>query len=234
MPGRGPFDKFTVRARNVMQLAQQEARRLSHNYIDTEHLLLGLIAEGGGIAARVLASNGLDLDAGRAAVDEVAGPGEAPQLGEIGLTPRGKLAIEKGVTEARKLRHHFIGTEHLLLGLLQVPDGIAYRIVQRSADIAAIQAQTLALIGEATPEEAAEPLPKSNVVMCRLDDDDLNFLDTLIEAGVRTTRSDAAAWLIRAGIQANGQLFDSVRDKVAQIRQLREEARSLANQTLTP
>lgn len=137
------------------------------------------------------------------------------------------------MAEARKL-HHSVGTEHLLLGLLQVPDGY------RPPHPAALRGHrhdpgpTLALIDEATPAEAAEPLPKSNVVMCRLDGDDLNALDTLIEAGVRTTRSDAAAWLIRAGIQANGQLFDSVRDKVAQIRQLREEARGLANQTLTP
>jgi ATP-dependent Clp protease ATP-binding subunit ClpA len=235
MPSRGPFDKFTVRARNVLQLAQEEARRLNHNYIGTEHVLLGLIAEGGGIAAKVLTSIGLDLDSVRAAVEEAVGPGEAPVLGEIGLTPRGRRVIEKGVAEARKQRHRFIGTEHLLLGLLQVSDGMGYRILQRLADVAAIQAQTLAVIANADPEEVpAEPLPKSNVVMCRLDDEDLNALDTLIEAGVRTTRSDAAAWLIRAGIQTNGPLFESVRDKVAQIRQLREEARSLANQTLTP
>ena len=235
MPPRDRVDKFTVRARTVLQLAQQEARRLNHNYIGTEHLLLGLIAEGGGIAAKVLANIGLDLEAGRAAVDEAVGPGGCPpQVGDIGLTPRSKQALEKGVAEARKLRHHFIGTEHLLLGLLQVPDGVAHRILLRFADSAAIQAQTVASIGEAPPEEAVvEPLPKSNVIMCRLDDDDLNAVDTLIEAGVRSTRSDAAAWLIRAGIQSNGQLFESVRDKVAQIRQLREEARSLANQTLT-
>ena len=234
MPGRGPFDKFTVRARNVLQLAQDEARRLNHNYIGTEHLLLGLIAEGDGIAAKVLANIGLDPDSGRAAVEEVVGPGEHPVLGEIGLTPRGKQVIEKGVAEARKLRHHFIGTEHLLLGLLLVSDGAGYRILERFADIAAIQAQTIALIADAASEESsAEPLPKSNVVMCRLDDDDLNAIDTLIEAGVRTTRSDAAAWLIRAGIHANGPLFDSVRDKVTQIRLLREEARTLANKTLT-
>lgn len=233
MPGRGPFDRFTARARTVLQVAQDEAGRLNHNYIGSEHLLLGLIREDDGIAAKVLASIGLGLDAGRAAVEELVGPGEGPVLGEIGLTPRAKLVIDKGVAEARKLRHHFIGTEHLLLGLLEVPDGVACRVLQRFADIAAIRAQTVALIADSAREEApAEALPKSNVVMCRLDDDDLNALDTLIEAGVRTTRSDAAAWLIRAGIHANGQLFDSVRDKVAQIRQLREEARTLASKTL--
>lgn len=235
MPPRDRFDKFTVRARNVLQIAQQEARRLNHNYIGTEHLLLGLLAEVGGIAARVLVETGLDLEAGRAAVEQVVGPGEgAPQVGDIGLTPRSKRALENAVAEAKKLRQHFIGTEHLLLGLLQVTDGVSARVLERFGETAAIQAQTLALIAESAPEEAvpAEPQPKANVVMCRLDDDDLNALDTLIEAGVRTTRSDAAAWLIRAGIQTNGQLFESVRDKVAQIRQLREEARSLANQTL--
>ena len=196
-------------------------------------MLLGLIADGEGIAARVLVNIGLDLSTGRAAVEELASPGDAAVVGQIGLTPRGKLLIDKGVAEARKLGHRFIGTEHLLLGL-QVPDGIGYRILQRFADVAAISTQTLALIADAAPEEpGAEPMTKSNVVMCRLDDDDLNALDTLIEAGVRTTRSDAAAWLIRAGIQANDPLFNSVRDKVAQIRRLREEACVLANQTLT-
>ena len=131
-------------------------------------------------------------------MEELASSGDAAVLGQIDT--RGKLALEKGVAEARKLGHRFIGTEHLLLGLLQVPEGIGYRILQRCADIAAISTHTLALIADATPEEPrVEPMTKSNVVMCRLDDDDLNALDRLLEAGVRTTRSDAAAWLIRAG-----------------------------------
>ena len=197
-------------------------------------MLVGLTAEGDGIAARVLASIGLELDSVRTAVEEVAPAGEEPaQVGDIGLTPRGKQVLEKGAAEARKLRHNYVGTEHLLLGLLQVTDGLAHRILQRYGDPSVIQNQTLALIAESQPEELpAEALPKSNVVMCRLGDDDVNALDTLIEAGVRTTRSDAAAWLIRAGIQSNEQLFESVRDKVAQIRELRAEARTLANQTL--
>jgi len=111
------FDKFTERARKVLQLAQEEAQRFNHNYIGTEHLLLGLVREGEGVAAKVLANLGVELNKVRSAVEFIIGRGDRTVTGDIGLTPRAKKVIELSVDEARRLNHHYIGTEHLLLGL---------------------------------------------------------------------------------------------------------------------
>ena len=110
------FDKFTERARKVLSLAQEEAQRFNHNYIGTEHLLLGLVREGDGVAAKVLGNLGVELNKVRSAVEFIIGRGDRIVLGEIGLTPRAKKVIELAVDEARRLNHHYIGTEHLLLG----------------------------------------------------------------------------------------------------------------------
>jgi len=112
------FDKFTERARRVLTLAQEEALRFNHNYIGTEHLLLGLVREGEGVAAKVLANLGVELNKVRSAVEFIIGRGDRAVMGEIGLTPRAKKVIELAVDEARRLGHHYIGTEHLLLGLV--------------------------------------------------------------------------------------------------------------------
>jgi ATP-dependent Clp protease ATP-binding subunit ClpC len=109
------FDKFTERARKVLSLAQEEAQRFQHNYIGTEHLLLGLVREGEGVAAKVLSNLGVELNKVRSAVEFIIGRGDRIVLGEIGLTPRAKKVIELAVDEARRLNHHYIGTEHLLL-----------------------------------------------------------------------------------------------------------------------
>jgi hypothetical protein len=124
------FERFTERSRKVMALAQEEATRFNHNYIGTEHLLLGLVSEGDGVAARVLTNLGVRLTKVRNAVTFIVGRGEAPAVGEIGLTPRAKRAIELGVDEARRLNHHYIGTEHLLLGLLREGQGIAAGVLE--------------------------------------------------------------------------------------------------------
>src|SRR3972149_5054367 len=112
------FDKFTERARKVLTLAQEEAQRFNHNYIGTEHLLLGLVREGDGVAAKVLANLGVELNKVRSAVEFIIGRGDRTVTGEIGLTPRAKKGIELAVDAARRLSHHYIGTEHLLLGLV--------------------------------------------------------------------------------------------------------------------
>ena len=116
---RDRFEKFTERARRVLSLAQEEAQRLHHNYMGTEHLLLGLVREGDGVAARVLAHQGVSLAQVREAVEFIIGRGDRVVTGEIGLTPRAKRVIELAVDEARRLNHHYIGTEHLLLGLVR-------------------------------------------------------------------------------------------------------------------
>jgi len=124
------FEKFTERARKVLTLAQEEARRFNHNYIGTEHLLLGLVREGDGVAARVLMSMGVQLPKVRSAVEFIIGRGESTVVGEIGLTPRAKKVIELAVDEARRLNHHYIGTEHLLLGLVREGEGIAAGVLE--------------------------------------------------------------------------------------------------------
>ncbi|MBU2009794.1 MAG: ATP-dependent Clp protease ATP-binding subunit [Chloroflexi bacterium] len=124
------FEKFSERARRVLTLAQEEAQRFNHNYIGTEHILLGLVREGEGVAARVLANLGVELSKVRAAVEFIIGRGERPTTGEIGLTPRAKRVIELAVDEARRLNHNYIGTEHLLLGLLREGEGVAAGVLE--------------------------------------------------------------------------------------------------------
>ncbi|MFA4837240.1 MAG: Clp protease N-terminal domain-containing protein, partial [Dehalococcoidia bacterium] len=113
------FDKFTERARKVLALAQEEAQRFNHNYISTEHILLGIVSEGTGVATKVLGNLGVELPKIRTAVEFIIGRGESKSQGEVGLTPRAKKVIELAVDEARHLNHNYIGTEHLLLGLLR-------------------------------------------------------------------------------------------------------------------
>ena len=124
------FEKFSERARKVLTLAQEEAQRFNHNYIGTEHILLGLVREGEGVAARVLSNLGVELSKVRAAVEFIIGRGERPGSGEIGLTPRAKRVIELALDEARRLNHSYIGTEHLLLGLLREGEGVAAGVLE--------------------------------------------------------------------------------------------------------
>ncbi|HEY8687093.1 MAG TPA: Clp protease N-terminal domain-containing protein, partial [Chloroflexota bacterium] len=126
----GNFDRFTERARKVLTLAQEEAQRFNHNYIGTEHLLLGLVREGEGVAAKVLFNLGIELTKVRSAVDFIIGRGERQVMGEIGLTPRAKKVIELSIDEARRLGHHYVGTEHLLLGLIREGEGIASGVLE--------------------------------------------------------------------------------------------------------
>jgi uncharacterized damage-inducible protein DinB len=124
------FDRFTERAYKVLQLAQEEAQRFNHSYIGTEHILLGLVREGDGVAASVLKNMGIKLLKVRSAVESIIERGDRRVTGEIGLTPRAKRVIELAVDEARRLNHHYIGTEHLLLGLVREGEGIAAGVLE--------------------------------------------------------------------------------------------------------
>ncbi|MDA1228658.1 MAG: ATP-dependent Clp protease ATP-binding subunit [Chloroflexi bacterium] len=124
------FEKFSERARRVLSLAQEEAQRFNHNYIGTEHILLGLVRETDGVAARVLSNLGVELHKVRSAVEFIIGRGERSTPGEIGLTPRAKKVIELAVDEARRLNHHYIGTEHLLIGLMREGEGVAAGVLE--------------------------------------------------------------------------------------------------------
>src|SRR5438128_10314574 len=130
MSNRDRFDKFTERARKVLRLSQEEVQRFQHNYIGTEHLLLGLVREGEGVAAKVLTKLGVELREVQNAVEFIIGRGDRIVLGEIGLTPRAKKVIELAVDEARRMNHRYIGTEHLLLGLIREGEGIAAGVLE--------------------------------------------------------------------------------------------------------
>jgi ATP-dependent Clp protease ATP-binding subunit ClpC len=123
------FEKFSERARRVLTIAQEEARSLNHSYIGTEHILLGLVREEEGVAARVLTNLGIGLSKVRSAVEFIIGRGDKPGTGETGLTPRAKKVIELAIDEARQMGHNYIGTEHLLLGLLREGEGVASSVL---------------------------------------------------------------------------------------------------------
>ncbi len=143
------FEKFTERARKVLTLAQEEAQRFNHNYIGTEHLLLGLVREGDGVAARVLGNMGVQLTKVRSAVEFIIGRGETGVTGEIGLTPRAKKVIELAVDEARRLNHHYIGTEHLLLGLVREGEGIAAGVLESlGVNLEKVRAQVMQVVSQ--------------------------------------------------------------------------------------
>jgi ATP-dependent Clp protease ATP-binding subunit ClpC len=130
------FERFTDRARRVVVLAQEEARMLSHNYIGTEHILLGLIHEGEGVAAKALESLGISLEAVRAQVEEIIGQGQQAPSGHIPFTPRAKKVLELSLREALQLGHNYIGTEHILLGLIREGEGVAAQVlVKLGADL---------------------------------------------------------------------------------------------------
>jgi ATP-dependent Clp protease ATP-binding subunit ClpC len=144
------FERFTSRARHTVVLAQEESRRLKHNYIGTEHLLLGLLGEPDGLAGRVLQRFGLSLEGGRDAVSAIIGPGTAAPSGHIPFTPRAKKTLELALREATHLHHNYIGTEHILLGLIREGDGVAAQILKQHADLLAIRMAMLDLLPAAS------------------------------------------------------------------------------------
>src|SRR6266536_3841237 len=149
MHDRDRFDKFTERARKVLRLAQEEAQRFQHNYIGTEHLLLGLVREGEGVAGKVLTSLDVDLEKVRKAVEDIIGRGDRIVLGEIGFTPRAKKVIELAVDEARLLDHDYIGTEHLLLGLIREGEGIGAGVLESfGLSLQEVRAKTIQVLNE--------------------------------------------------------------------------------------
>ena len=146
------FEKFSERARRVLSLAQEEAQRFNHNYIGTEHILLGLVRETEGVAARVLANLGVDLSKVRSAVEFIIGRGERPAQGEIGLTPRAKKVVELAVDEARRMNHTYIGTEHLLIGLLREGEGVAAGVLESlGVTLDKVRSETHRILSQTSP-----------------------------------------------------------------------------------
>jgi ATP-dependent Clp protease ATP-binding subunit ClpA len=153
----GPFDRFNDRAKRVLALAQDEAIRFNHNYIGVEHLLLGLIREGEGVAARVLNSLNVDLGRARSSVEFIIGRGNATTSpSEITLSPRTKKVIELGIDEARKLGHSHVGTEHLLLGIVREGESVGAGVLESlGVSINQVRHQVIAVLGQQHPDVAS-------------------------------------------------------------------------------
>jgi ATP-dependent Clp protease ATP-binding subunit ClpC len=142
------FDKFTDRSRKVVALANEEARRLHHEYVGTEHILLGLVKEGGGVAAHVLSSLDVDLQKIQSCIERTFPQGEVVLLTDGRRTPGAKKVIENSLEEARKLDHHYVGTEHLLLGLVRETDGVAAQILASlGVELEVVRREVLQLLG---------------------------------------------------------------------------------------
>lgn len=155
------FERFTDRARRVVVLAQEESQRLSHNYIGSEHLLLGLLAEREGVAARALESLNVTLTAAREQVEEIIGPGQQTPRGHIPFTPRAKKILELSLREALTMGSEVIDTEHLLLGLIDEGDGVGAQILQQRGATAQAVREAVARLISAEPEAAEMTGPGS-------------------------------------------------------------------------
>jgi ATP-dependent Clp protease ATP-binding subunit ClpA len=163
------FERFTDQARRVVVLAQEEARLLNHNYIGTEHLLLGLAHEGQGVAAKALESLGISLEAVRAQVEEIIGQGQSAPVGHIPFTPRAKKVFELSLREALQLGHNYIGTEHVLLGLVREGEGVAAQVlVKLGAGLPRVRQQVIQLLSGYAGGEAAAGLAGAPTRLVRM------------------------------------------------------------------
>src|ERR1041385_3005560 len=164
------FERFTDRARRVVVLAQEEARMLNHNYIGTAHILLGLIHEGEGVAAKALDSLNINLDAVRQQVEEIIGQGQAAPTGHIPFTPRAKKVPEPSLREALQPGHNYIGTENILLGLIREGEGVAAQVLQKlGADLNRVRQTVIQLLsgytGKGEQAGGTEQTPQGSMVL---------------------------------------------------------------------
>ncbi|MEB3300578.1 MAG: ATP-dependent Clp protease ATP-binding subunit [Cyanobacteriota bacterium] len=176
------FERFTEKAIKVIMLAQEEARRLGHNFVGTEQILLGLIGEGTGVAAKVLKSMGVNLKDARVEVEKIIGRGSGFVAVEIPFTPRAKRVLELSLEEARQLGHNYIGTEHLLLGLIREGEGVAARVLENlGVDLAKVRTQVIRMLGE-TAEVAAGGSSKGSTKTPTLDEFGSNLTQLAAES----------------------------------------------------
>jgi ATP-dependent Clp protease ATP-binding subunit ClpA len=209
------FERFTDRARRVVELAQEEARMLNHNYIGTEHILLGLIHEGEGVAAKALESLGISLDAVRQQVEEIIGQGQQAPSGHIPFTPRAKKVLELADRETRALGHAYVGTEHILLGLIREGDGVAAQVlVNLGADLNRVRQQVIQLLREYQGTDVAGAgSRRGKRARTRLLDDALARIDVLDRRLAAIER-----W---AGLRPD---LDDLAQEIAQVRREKEAA----------
>jgi ATP-dependent Clp protease ATP-binding subunit ClpA len=206
------FERFTDRARQTVVLAQEEARRLNHNYIGTEHVLLGLIHEREGVAARALMSMGVSLEAVRREIKEIIGTGDHAPTGHIPFTPRAKKVLELSLREALQLGHNYIGTEHILLGLVREGEGVAAQVlVKLGADLDRIRKQVIILLSqgpgvEVTGSASQRRTPAAEQVVAaaqQLAGGSPVGSHHLLEALIRSEDSAAAKVLTSVGLDAD-------------------------------
>jgi hypothetical protein len=227
---RTMFERFTDRARRVVDLAQEEARMLNHNYIGTEHILLGLIHEGEGVAARTLESLGISLDAVRQQVEEIIGQGQQAPYAQIPFTPRAKKVLELSLREALQLGHNYIGTEHILLGLIREGDGVAAQVlVKLGADLNRVRQQVIQLLHGSQRKEpgsgrrgAQEGTP-ATAMRARLDavEDRLAALEQRVGAGPDT--SDLDDQIERVRLERHGAVGAQKYEQAASLRDREQE-----------
>ena len=215
------FERFTDRARRVVVLAQEEARMLNHNYIGTEHILLGLIHEGEGVAAKALESLGISLEAVRQQVEEIIGQGQQAPSGHIPFTPRAKKVLELSLREALQLGHNYIGTEHILLGLIREGDGVAAQVlIKLGADLNRVRQQVIALLHE-QQSEGRETVHAE--LWAGLVDGSERRLLSALQAGVSAIESRLAVIEQRVGTGPDASDLDQ------QIEQVRAERAAAAD-----
>jgi ATP-dependent Clp protease ATP-binding subunit ClpA len=206
------FERFTERARRVVVLAQEEARMLNHNYIGTEHILLGLIHEGEGVAAKALESLGISLDAVRQQVEEIIGQGQQAPSGHIPFTPRAKKVLELSLREAKQLGHNYIGTEHILLGLIREGDGVAAQVlVKLGADLNRVRQQVIQLL---------HGYPSEEPVSARSTAGELRLLPA-VQARLEAVEQRLAAMEERVGTGPDTSDLD---DQIGRVRRERHDA----------
>jgi ATP-dependent Clp protease ATP-binding subunit ClpC len=208
------FERFTDRARQVVVLAQEEARMLNHNYIGTEHILLGLVHEGEGVAAKALESLGISLPVVRQQVEEIIGQGQQAPSGHIPFTPRAKKVMELALREALQLGHHYIGTEHILLGLIREGEGVAAQVlVKLGADLNRVRQQVIQLLRGKEPEPSPSA-PRERTVLSRLQarldavETRLAAIEQRVGTGPDTTGLDEQIERVRGDRQAAADAQD--------------------------
>ena len=210
----GMFERFTDRARRVMVLAQEEARMLNHNYIGTEHILLGLIHEGEGVAAKALESLGISLEAVRQQVEEIIGQGQDAPSGHIPFTPRAKKVLELATREAQQFDHNYVGTEHILLGLIREGEGVGAQVLaQLGADLNRVRQQVVELLYPAGRGMASSSGRLGKRARARLMDDAMARIDALDQRLAATER-----WV---GMRPD---VNDVDQEIAQVRREKEAA----------
>ena len=209
------FERFTDRARRVVVLAQEEARMLHHNYIGTEHILLGLIGEGEGVAAKALESLGISLEAVRQEVEEIIGRGQQAPPGHIAFTPRAKKVLELALREAQQLGHNYVGTEHILLGLIREGEGVAAQVlVKLGADLERVRQQVIQLLhGHQGKQPVDDGRRRGKRARARLMDDALARIEALDRRLAAMER-----WV---GMRPD---LDDVDQEIAQVRRDKEAA----------